>query len=226
MDFKRCIKEKIKKYWFIFLLIIMSSTNNISLNSFKFDKIQNIKIIGLSIDENKSLLNEIKNLNLKIFFINQNSIKNVLNLNALVENYEVKKKYPSSIEIKIDKTKFLAKINRNGKMFIIGSNGKLSSYDQQKINLPFIFGNPDIKEFLIFKKILDQSKFSYSQVENLYFFPSKRWDLRLKNNTLVKLPSNFSVEHLNDLYKFLENYNIEKFTVIDGRINNQIILNE
>ena len=212
---------------YFFLLIIISSTNNISLNSFKFDKIQNIKVTGLSIDENKSLLNEIKNLNLNnIFFINENSIKNVLNLNALVENYEVKKKYPSSIEIKIDKTKFLAKINRNGKMFIIGSNGKLSSYDQQKINLPYIFGNPDIKEFLIFKKILDQSKFSYSQVENLYFFPSKRWDLRLKNNTLVKLPRNFSVEHLNDLYKFLENYNIEKFTVIDGRINNQIILNE
>ena len=212
---------------YFFLLIIISSTNNISLNSFKFDKIQNIKVTGLSIDENKSLLNEIKNLNLNnIFFINQNSIKNVLNLNALVENYEVKKKYPSSIEIKIDKTKFLAKISRNGKMFIIGSNGKLSSYDQQKINLPFIFGNPDIKEFLIFKKILDQSKFSYSQVENLYFFPSKRWDLRLKNNTLVKLPRNFSVEHLNDLYQFLENYNIEKFTVVDGRINNQIILNE
>ena len=212
---------------YFFLLIIISSTNNISLNSFKFDKIQNIKVTGLSIDENKSLSNEIKNLNLNnIFFINQNSIKNVLNLNALVENYEVKKKYPSSIEIKIDKTKFLAKINRNGKMFIIGSNGKLSSYDQQKINLPFIFGNPDIKEFLIFKKILDQSKFSYSQVENLYFFPSKRWDLRLSNNTLVKLPINFSVEQLNDLYKFLENYNIKKFTVIDGRINNQIILNE
>ena len=212
---------------YFFLLIIISSTNNTSLNSFKFDKIQNIKVTGLSIDENKSILNEIKNLNLNnIFFINQNSIKNVLNLNALIENYEVKKKYPSSIEIKIDKTKFLAKINRNGKMFIIGSNGKLLSYDQQKINLPFIFGNPDIKEFLIFKKILDQSKFSYSQVENLYFFPSKRWDLRLKNNTLVKLPRNFSVEHLNDLYKFLENYNIEKFTVVDGRINNQIILNE
>ena len=220
-------KRKSKKILvYFFLLIIMSSTNNISLNSFKFDKIQNIKITGLSIDENKSLLNEIKNLNLKnIFFINQNSIKNVLNLNALVENYEVKKKYPSSIEIKIDKTKFLAKINRNGKMFIIGSNGKLSSYDQQKINLPFIFGNPDIKEFLIFKKILDQSKFSYEQVENLYFFPSKRWDLRLKNNTLVKLPRNFSVELFNDIL-FMENYNIKKFTVVDVRINNQIILNE
>ena len=45
---------------YFFLLIIISSTNNISLNSFKFDKIQNIKVTGLSIDENKSLLNEIK----------------------------------------------------------------------------------------------------------------------------------------------------------------------
>ena len=82
-----------------------------------------------------------------------------------------------------------------------------------------------IKEFLIFKKILDQSKPHIVRLK-IYIFPSKRWDLRLKNNTLVKLPRNFSVEHLNELYKFLENYNIKKFTVVDGRINNQIILNE
>ena len=212
---------------YFFLLIFISSTNNISLNSFKFDKIQNIKITGLSIDENKSLLNEIKNLNLNsIFFINQNAIINVISLNKLVENYEVIKKYPSTIEIKIDKTKFLAKINKNGKIFIIGSNGKLSSYNQENINLPFIFGNPDIKEFLIFKKTLDQSKFSYDQIENLYFFQSKRWDLRLKNNILIKLPKNFNLEYLDNLYEFLENNTIKKFRVVDARINNQIILNE
>ena len=212
---------------YFFLLIIISSTNNISLNSFKFDKIQNIKVTGLSIDENKSLSNEIKNLNLNnIFFINQNSIKNILNLNALVENYEVKKKYPSSIEIKIDKTKFLAKIKINGEILIIGSNGKLSSIDSQKIKLPFIFGNPKIEEFLIFKKILDQSKFSYDQVENLYFFPSKRWDLKLNNNTLIKLHKNQNVKYLNNIYKFLENYTVTSLLIVDARVNNQIILNE
>jgi cell division protein FtsQ len=212
---------------YIFLLIIISSINNISLNGFKFDKIQNIKVTGLSIDENKSLLNEIKNLNLNnIFFINQNSIKNVLNLNALVENYEVKKKYPSTIYIKIQKTNFYAKINLNNETFLIGSNGKLSPNDFQNKDLPFIFGKPDIKEFLNFKNIIDQSKFSYNQIENLYFYPSKRWDLKLKNNILLKLSKNLNKKYLNNLYKFLEQDDLKKFTIVDARLKNQFILNE
>jgi cell division protein FtsQ len=214
-------------FTYFFLLIILSSISNKFIKNLKLIKIENIVVSGLEQKDNQIILDKLKFLNLEnIFNINKPELVRLLNSNSLIESYEVFKKYPSSININIKKTKFLAKINRNGKMFIIGSNGKLSSYDQQKINLPFIFGNPDIKEFLIFKKILDQSKLSYSQIENLYFFPSKRWDLRLKNNTLVKLPRNFSVEHLNDLYKFLENYKIEKFTVVDARINNQIILNE
>tara|TARA_Y100000591_G_scaffold309214_1_gene310313 strand:+ start:25 stop:696 length:672 start_codon:yes stop_codon:yes gene_type:complete len=212
---------------YFFLLILISSTHHVSLNIFKFDKIQYIKIKGLSIDERKFLNNELKNLNLgNIFFINKTDINNLINSNPLIENYEVKKKYPSTIEIKIDKTKFLAKIKINGEILIIGSNGKLSSIDSQKIKLPFIFGNPKIDEFLTFKKILDQSKFSYDQVENLYFFPSKRWDLKLNNNTLIKLHKNQNIEYLNNIYKFLENHTGTNFLVVDARVNNQIILNE
>ena len=212
---------------YFFLLILISSTHHVSLNNFKFDKIQDIKVTGLSIDENKFLNNELKNLNLgNIFFINKTEIDNLINSNSLVENYEVKKKYPSTIEIKIDKTKFLAKIKKNDEILVIGSNGKLSSNGSQKTKLPFIFGNPKIEEFLIFKKILDQSKFSYDQVENLYFFPSKRWDLKLKNNTLIKLHKNQNVEYLNNIYKFLENYNGTNLLVVDARVDNQIILNE
>ena len=212
---------------YFFLLILISSTHHVSLNIFKFDKIQYIKIKGLSIDERKFLNNELKKLNLgNIFFINKTEINNLINSNPLIENYEVKKKYPSTIEIKIDKTKFLAKIKINGEILIIGSNGKLSSIDSQKIKLPFIFGNPKIEEFLSFKKILDQSKFSYDQVENLYFFPSKRWDLKLNNNTLIKLHKNQNIEYLNNIYKFLENHTGTNFLVVDARVNNQIILNE
>tara|TARA_Y100000591_G_C21802001_1_gene682596 strand:+ start:23 stop:694 length:672 start_codon:yes stop_codon:yes gene_type:complete len=217
--------KKVLKYFF--LLILISSTHHVSLNIFKFDKIQNIKVTGLSIDENKSLNNKLKSLHLgNIFFINEKEIGNLINSNSLIENYEVKKKYPSTIEIKIDKTKFLAKINKNGEIFIIGSNGKLSSNDYQNTKLPFIFGNPNIEEFLIFKKILDQSKFSYDQVENLYFFPSRRWDVKFKNKTLIKMRKNHNVEYLNNIYRFLENYTATEFIIVDARVNNQIIINE
>ena len=81
-------------------------------------------------------------------------------------------------------------------------------------------------KFLKFKKIIDKSNFSYTQIKDLYFFPSNRWDLKLKNDILLKLPNNFTYEKLDYLYKFLENYKGENFKIVDARIENQIILNE
>ena len=49
-----------------------------------------------------------------------------------------------------------------------------------KNQLPFIFGNPAIDDFIILKTIIDQSKISYNEIKNFYFFSSKRWDLELK----------------------------------------------
>ena len=71
-----------------------------------------------------------------------------------MKNYEIFKKYPSTLNIKIKKTNFLAKINNNGKNFLIGSNGKLIPKNNfQQSDLPYIFGNPILKEFLNFKKL-------------------------------------------------------------------------
>ncbi len=216
-----------KIFIYFFLLITISSVNNISLNNLKFEKINNIYVTGLSDDENKVILEKIKNLNLKnILFVNKKKIVETINSNTLIENYNVKKKYPSSIEIKITKTKLLAKINIDEEIFIIGSNGKLSLNKNKNLDLPFIFGKPKIDEFLNFKKIIDESKLSYKQIDDFYFFPSKRWDLKLKNNILIKLPKNSLEEALANANKLLENHKVNKFTIIDLRVDNQIILNE
>ena len=124
------------------------------------------------------------------------------------------------------KTNFFAKINDNGKIYLIGSNGKLTPNESGYRELPYIFGKPNIKEFLKFKTIIDKSKFSYNQIKNMYFFPSKRWDLKLNNNILLKLPNNLTQENLNNLYEFLEMYNGENLTTVDARLENKIILNE
>ena len=43
---------------------------------------------------------------------------------------------------------------------------------------------------------------------------------------MLKLPVNFTNELLDNLYKFIEKYNLKNSTIIDARIKNQIILNE
>ena len=212
---------------YFFLLIIISSTNNISLKNLEFQKVRNIEVSGLDEIENKLIIDQIKNLNLtNIFFINKAEINNLISSNPLIEKYQIFKSYPSAIKIMVKKTNFIAKINHNNEIFVIGSNGKLIPNNFQASDLPYIFGKPEIQEFLQFKKILDRSKFSFDEIDSLYFFPSKRWDIKLKNNILLKLSNNSTMADLNYAYEFLENNTNEKFTTIDIRIDNQVILNE
>ena len=207
---------------YLFLLFIVGSVNNINLNDLKFHDISSINISGLDVKDKSILLKKIKNLNLdNIFLVNRNNLINEIELNSLVEKYFIFKRYPSSIDINIEKTKFLAKINKNGRIFYVGSNGKFIKNNTSNNELPFIFGNPEVFEFFKIKEIIDKSKISYTEIKNLYFFPSKRWDLELIDNTLIKLPNDNISLALNLAIEFLDD---NKF--IDARIENQIILND
>ena len=212
---------------YFFLLILVGSINNINFSSIKLKKIDSIKVLGLGDKDNSILLKEIKNLNLEnIFLINKEKIVEKINSNSLIEKYEIFKRYPSSLDINIDKTKLLAKLNENDKILIIGSNGKLSKNDLFNNHLPFIFGKPDIDEFLYFKEIIDQSNFSYDEVKNLYFYSSKRWDIELNNNIIIKLSKDDPKNSLKFAFEFLHNNDFKDIKIIDARIKNQIILND
>lgn len=216
-----------KSLIYFFLLIIVGSINNIGFSKIKFENVNNINIIGLGDVENSILNKEIKELNLKnIFSINENRIKKIIDSNTLIEKYLVNKRYPSTINIKITKTNFLAKINDKDKMFLVGTNGRLIKIDSHNKELPFIFGKPEVSNFLQFKKIIDESKFSYSQIENFYFFPSKRWDLELKNKIVLKLPKQNIKRSLDIIFELMNNSNFKNKKIIDMRIQNQIIIND
>ena len=216
-------QQKSKKILiYFFLLLVVGSINNINFNGLKLQNINNINIIGLGNKDKSNLIKQIENFNLNnIFLIRKIDLTNEIESNSLVENYSIFKRYPSSLEINIEKTKFLAKINKNGQIFYIGSNGKLIKNNSVNNQLPFIFGNPEVIEFFEIKEIIDKSKISFSEIKNLYFFPSKRWDLELRDNTIIKLPNDNVNLVLNLVMEFLDD---NKF--IDARIKNQIILND
>ena len=212
---------------YIFLLLFVGSINNIQINSIEFNKIKNINVSGLSNQNNKIIFNEINKLNLKnIFSLDKNEITKIIETNTLVEKYEVIRVYPSTINIKIKKTNFLAKINQDDQILLVGSNGKLSKNNPLIENLPFIFGKPNIQEFLKFIEILNQSQLKYDSIKNFYFYKSKRWDLKLKNNILIKLPKNNVEESLNDVFEFLNVAELNDIKIFDARVKNQIILND
>jgi cell division protein FtsQ len=212
---------------YFFLLILFGSINNISFNSLKYKGIENINVKGLKDYDNENLSQLIENLNLEnIYLLNKKEIIDLVSSNSLVEKYDIYKRYPSSLDVNIKKTKFLARINNNDKTFLIGSNGKLSDNNFLNNELPFIFGKPKIDDFLNFKEIIDQSNFSYNEIKNLYFFSSNRWDLELKNNILIRLPENLDKETLQFILDFLNNNKFKDIKIIDARVENQIIIND
>ena len=210
---------------YFFLLVLVGSINNNSINNLKFEKIKNINIFGLDENDRKIILYNLNSLDLKnIFLINKRKFQNIIESNSLVEEYKVIKKYPYSIDINIKKTNFIARISKNGKFFLIGNNGKLSDNNNSGIELPYIFGNPEIKKVLELKKIIDQSNIDYSKIKSLYYFKSKRWDLKFNNSIVLKLPEKIEKETLDKISIFLKNIELENKEIVDARIKNQIII--
>ena len=215
-----------KKIIIYFLLFIsLCTVSNIELNNKNFFKIKKINIFGINNIEVSNVKNEINNLNINnIFSLNKNEISKVVEAYSIVENYKIFKNYPSTLNIEIVKTNYLAKINYDGKTFIVGSNGRLINEKFKNNNLPYIFGSPETIEFIRLKKKIDESKFSYDQINNFYFYPSKRWDLELKDGVRIKLSNINIVNSLNQSFELLNEKNLSGITIIDVRVKNQIII--
>ena len=212
---------------YFFLLFLVGSINNININNLKFLGIKDIIVTGLDNEDNSIISKKIKNLKLdNIYLIDKKDLNTLIESNNLVEKYFIFKKYPSSLNINIDKTSLIARISKNGKIYDLGSNGKLIANRHSNSQLPFIFGNPEIVEFLNIKKIIDESQIPFEEIGSLYFFLSKRWDLELKNNIIIKLPNDNIQESLTFASEFLHNNEFKDIKIIDARIKNQIILND
>ena len=218
------INKKILLYFFLF--IILGTFNNKNLNKFEFPKINRINISGFETHNNNFQEKlEILKLN-NLFLLKKSQIEELFDTNNLIEEYKIFKKYPSSLEVEIIKTKFLALLNIDGKTFFVGSNGKLIETKDNLKDLPYIFGNLDMNNFLSLKKIIDNSTLEFKEIKNLYFFPSGRWDLELSSGILIKLPNEKLKESLDLSLNLLNNEKFVNVKLIDVRQKNQVIVNE
>lgn len=221
------LQQKSKKiiiYFFLFLII--GTLNNKNLNNLDFMKIEKIFIQGLDEKNNFQLQNDLSFLNVNnLFLLKKQKIEQIINSNNLVENFFVFKKYPSTLDIKIYQTTFLARLQKNNNNYILGSNRKLIDIPQNEINLPFIFGDFKIKNFFVLKKALDETNFDYQMIKNFFFFKSGRWDIETKNGLLIKLPEKNIKKSLELFLIFSEENNNKEIKKIDLRQYNQIITN-
>ena len=222
------LQKKSKKITlYLFLFLIIGTLNNKNLNNIKLPKVNQIIVSGLNVKNNLELMNNLNYLKFdSLFFLNEIKLTEIITTNNLVEEYSVFKKYPSTLDIKIKQTKFLAQFKKNGINFLLGSNGRLTKTPDIKKNIPFIFGDFKTKSFFELKKIIDETDLDFYEIKNLYFFRSGRWDIETVSGLLIKLPKKNIKSSLNLFIDILENNIQEKISKIDLRQYNQIIINE
>ena len=220
------IDKKKKLYIYLFLLIFLTTINNLPLinSGYLKLKINQIKVSGLSDENNFKILKDLDELiSQNIFFVNKYYFLSILEKNNLIHSFKIKKIYPNSIEVQIRKADLLAITNFNEKKFFIGSNGKLIDYDSSNTNLPYVFGKVKTVDFINFVKIIEQSKFNFKEISEMYFYPSGRWDIKNKHGILFKLPKKNLIKSLNIAYRIIDNEKLKNSKVIDLRISNHIV---
>ena len=221
-------RRKSKKILIYFLLFI--SLGTLSHNDFyenNLIRLNQIIITGLDEKNNNDLVNRLDYIKLNnLFFLEKTKIIEIINTNPLIEKYSVFINYPSTLNIKIEKTKFLAKVNKDSKSFFLGSNGKLIESFQIRNDLPSIYGDFNNENFFNLKKIIDESDISYEQIKNLFFFKTGRWDIETHEGLLIKLPKNRVEKSIKLLIDFLDQNKEKKLNLVDLRQYNQIVINE
>ena len=212
---------------YLFLFVLLGTISNKNLNKFEIPRIDKVKITGLSDEDNSKLLSNFDFLKIEnLLTLDKKKLDKIISSNNLVEKYLIYKRYPSSLEIKIYKTDFLAYVKRDGINFLLGSNDKFVYTKDIVEKIPLIHGNFKNNDFKNLKQLIDESNFDFKEIKNLYFFPSGRWDMETYSGILIRLPKNKVKENIDLLTIILTDKEFKKANLIDLRQKNQIIINE
>jgi len=192
-------------------------------------KLENIYVTG----RNHTKISTIKSaINLKrnqpLLFFNSENAKSLILQDAWVQDVNIKRVFPNTIKVNINervpmalwqKDKEIVLIDKSG---IVITNQNLEQFkdliiligDDSPLNAPTLFEN--------FKAVPD----IFYKIETAIFISKRRWDIVLKNGTVIKLPEEnmalalSSLEKLNNENKIL----VKSFDFIDIRNLKRIIV--
>ena len=217
-------KNKIIIYLLFLFILSTTSAKFINDQNTISSSVSKINTTGLSERKNLEISNNLNNfLYESIFVISKDEIKKILEKHNIIQEFNIKKIYPSTLNIEIKPTKFIARVFNNGQ-YLVGANGKLIEDKNNNELLPYIFGEFNSLDFLSFKQNIEKSIFSFSNLKTLYFFPSGRWDILTDNDILIKLPQEHIVASLNLSKKLIDNDNFKDNKFIDLRVKNHLVI--
>ena len=115
----------------------------------------------------------------------------------------------------------------SGENFLITKKGEIIK--QIYSNNNFDIELPELKNynenFYLFYKELLGINFKMENIKKLFqYFEVGRWDIRLKDGILIKLPEKDFVKSLKNFKKLKSEKKLEKFKIFDFRIKDELIL--
>ena len=206
----------------LILLTTITTQPKIFISKFNLKEISIENNFLLEKKEIKKLLMPIYDKNL--LFLKNKEIENILLQDSFIESFTIKKKYPSTLNIKVFEKKPIAILFNKKNKFYLSEKIDLIEFKniQNYQNLPYIFGNKD--EFKVLYSVLVKIDFPLNQIKKYTLYESNRWDLKTKNNKIIKLPSENYVESLKNYLKIKNIENFKKYNIYDYRIKSQLIL--
>ena len=215
-------KRSIIAFILFILLTTITSKQEIIISKFN---IKEIKIENNLLLETEDIIKSLKPIyNKNLVNLNYREIEEKLSKQTFIESFNIKKKYPNTLQIKIVEKKPIAILQNKKKKYFLSEKLDLIEFNNSKKyqNLPFILGEE--KKFKIFYNNLNEINFPLEIINKYTLYESNRWDIETINQKVIKLPTNNYVKSLKNYLNLRTKKNFENYKVFDYRIENQLIL--
>ena len=215
-------KRSIIAFILFILLTTITSKQEIIISKFN---IKEIKIENNLLLETEDIIKSLKPIyNKNLVNLNYREIEEKLSKQTFIESFNIKKKYPNTLQIKIVEKKPIAILQNKKKKYFLSEKLDLIEFNNSKKyqKLPLILGEE--KKFKIFYNNLNEINFPLEIINKYTLYESNRWDIETINQKVIKLPINNYIKSLKNYLNLRSKKNFENYKVFDYRIENQLIL--
>ena len=185
-------------------------------NSFQ---IKNVIIEGSEKSNISEIENNVTEFKGNLIGLNFNSIKEIVESSEWVKRASIKKVLPSTLKINVTENDPYAIYFQEGKSFLIDLDGSiiteinLNNYED---DLLFVRGenSPELLEQLIRDISITFPNLTQT-LEEVEFIEKRRWNLKLNNKLLVKLPDENIQQSLKNLKQLFEEQEVMESNIIE-----------
>ena len=192
--------------------------------------LSNININKLEFVEKKEILKIIEPYrNKSIFLLPINKLADEILQHIWIRNIIITSDYKQSIKIKVEEEVPIGIYYNKDQKFLFNQDLKILDKIYDKNNtfnkLIIFYGLNSIYESVnLINKIGIKFK---DDVKEAYFISNRRWDLKLNNNIILKLPEKdivSAIDRYTQIYSNFSNIEMNNIEIIDLRINKKAII--